>query len=228
MAEIKKTLTSNGNKINYYIRYGNQKNIILRVREGTIYVSAPYNSPDWEVEKLIYKNLSKIIKVQTNYEVRSKHDFYGTQPWIKLFDNTVNVTLIDQNVHAKQTSDGIMMKDYHDLELQLTKLYAFLANHYKNWFINRSSQWAIKMNVQFKNLSVRIMNLKWGVCYPVQQKIIFNTKLLHFRPEIIDYVIVHELAHLRHHNHSKDFWRFVEQYLPNYRELQSELNGAGL
>ncbi|WP_031542290.1 SprT family zinc-dependent metalloprotease [Mesoplasma photuris] len=228
MADIKKQLSLKGEMINYYVKYGNQKNIILRVREGKILVSAPINVNDWEIEQLIYKNISKITSVQNNYEVRQKYDLFGMNPWVKIFDNDVNIFIHDENIHSKKDIDGIHMKNYKDLNIQLDKMYNFLAKEYKNWFIYRSNQWASIMGVNFKNLTVKEMNLKWGVCYPSQEKIIFNTKLLHFRIEIIDYVIVHELAHLKFANHSKDFWWTVEKYLPNYRELQKELNSAGL
>ncbi|WP_026389295.1 SprT family zinc-dependent metalloprotease [[Acholeplasma] multilocale] len=228
MAEIKKSLSVNGNSVNYYIRYGKQKNIILRVREGEIHISAPEYAPDWEIERMIYKNISKITQVQNNYEVRSKYDLYGSQPWIKIFNKEVPLFIVDENIHTKQNEEGIFMKNYYDSKIQLDKIYTFLAKQYKNWFINRSSQYALMMGVEFRNMSVKVMNTKWGVCYPTQQKIIYNTKLLHFEPEIIDYVIIHELAHLRYHNHSKDFWRFVEQFLPNYREISKVLNSAGL
>lgn len=228
MPEIKKSLQVSGTKMTYFIRYGQQKNILLRVKEGQIHISAPEHVQDWEIETLIYKNYHKINKVQTNYEVQSKYDFFGTKTWFKLFDEQVEVVLVNDNIHAKMENNIIYMKNYYDNTEQLAKLYTFLAKQYKNWFNNRASQWALQMGVEYKNLSVKVMNMKWGVCYPTTSKIIFNTKLLHFKPDIIDYVIVHELSHLKHANHSKDFYQLVQKFLPKYSELSTILNKSGL
>ncbi|ATZ18465.1 zinc metalloprotease [Williamsoniiplasma somnilux] len=228
MSEIKKSIQVSGHKVNYFIRYGQQKNIILRVKEGKIYISAPVRASQWEIDELIYKNYHKINKVQNNYEVQSKYDFFASKPWIKIFDQQIEVILVEENIHTKMANNVIFMKNYYNNDEQIAKLYTFLAKQYKNWFNNRSSQWAQQMGLEYKNLSIKVMNMKWGVCYPTHSKIIFNTKLLHFKPEIIDYVIVHELSHLRFANHSRDFWYLVAQYLSNYKELSNVLDKSGI
>jgi len=50
-----------------------------------------------------------------------------------------------------------------------------------------------------------------------------NWKLVHYPPEIIDYVIIHELAHLTHHNHSHQFWSYVAHYDPDYKQHRNYL-----
>ena len=63
---------------------------------------------------------------------------------------------------------------------------------------------------------------RWGSCSP-KNSISFSVRLLQYPPEAIDYVVVHELAHIKEHNHSPRFWALVERTLPDYRERQKLL-----
>ncbi|WFQ91373.1 M48 family peptidase [Mycoplasma feriruminatoris] len=228
MSKEKHQLSYQGNTITYFIHYKNQKNTILRLIDNQIVVSAPFNTPIYLIEQFIYKHISKIVKVQNNYEFLRVYDFYTNKPWIKIFEKIVDIELVDQNIHPKKINNKIIIKNYYNNEIQLEKIYNFLAKEYKNWFINQTLMWAEKMNLSFENISVKVMKAKWGLCYSKKKNIIYNTKLLHFDPKIIDYVIVHELTHILYPNHSKDFWRYVATYLPNYQELQQILNSKGI
>lgn len=228
MPPIKNKLTVKGHILNYELRYRPQKRIILRIREGQIFISAPDGTPIWEIERALYRHYSKITSIQENYEIQAKYELRGTNPWIKIFDEQINLEFKEEMIRSKMVDKSIMMHNYWDYEEQLKKIYSFLSQFYKNWFYEEASEWASKMGVNFKNISLRIMNLKWGVCYPETGKLIFNPKLLHFETAIIDYVIVHELAHLKHPNHSSQFWREVEEFVPNYRELKKQLNQSGV
>ncbi len=65
----------------------------------------------------------------------------------------------------------------------------------------------------------------WGSCQRSGQ-VRLNWKLIVFEPAIIDYVVIHELAHLKHLDHSSRFWNFVEIYEPNYREVRKQLKAS--
>lgn len=75
---------------------------------------------------------------------------------------------------------------------------------------------------------VRIANQKrrWGSCSPTGV-LRFNWRLAMVADEVLDYVVVHELAHLRHMNHSKEFWDFVALFVPDHMELKRQLRTAG-
>lgn len=70
---------------------------------------------------------------------------------------------------------------------------------------------------------VRIRDIKyaWGSC-SANKNITINYKLICYSKEAIKYVILHELCHLKHMNHSKDFWNLVETYMTNYKEVKKE------
>lgn len=224
----KEKVSLNGQILIYYLEYREQKNIVLKIREGKIFITAPKYSFKWEIEQLIYRNISKIQIFQNNYEQQSKYDLFSSKPWIKIFDEFIYISLTSENIHTKMIQKTIYMHDYLNNDEQLKRIYLFLIREYKNWFINRSNKWSQKMNLDFKNLSLKVMKTKWGACYPTTKKLLFNPKLLHFSPEIIDYVIVHELSHLEHPNHSRQFWNNIKKYLPNYSDIKSILDASGI
>ena len=66
------------------------------------------------------------------------------------------------------------------------------------------------------------MKTRWGVCNK-NNSITLNSDLIKYGYEQIDYVIIHELSHFIHFNHSKDFWNLVNKYCKNYKEIRKSL-----
>ena len=79
-------------------------------------------------------------------------------------------------------------------------------------------------NFAFNRVAVRRGKTRWGSCSP-KRNLNFNYKLLFLPPALRDYVITHELCHLRQMNHSKKFWALVGQTVPEYKHLRRELRG---
>lgn len=75
----------------------------------------------------------------------------------------------------------------------------------------------------YQALQIRNQQTRWGSCNHAKL-ITLNLKLLFFRPEVAQYVMVHELCHTVHADHSRRFWRLVEQCEPNYRQACADLN----
>ena len=70
------------------------------------------------------------------------------------------------------------------------------------------------------------MKGKWGVCNITNNIITLNLELIKYDVKYLEYVIYHELCHLKHANHSKDFWNLVEEYVPNYKSLKKEMKSV--
>ena len=68
------------------------------------------------------------------------------------------------------------------------------------------------------------MKTRWGVCNVKTKRVTLNLSLIKKEVKYLDYVIIHELSHLIHANHSKDFWNLVSLLEPNYKKLRKELN----
>jgi predicted metal-dependent hydrolase len=89
-------------------------------------------------------------------------------------------------------------------------------------FTEKADSFRKSMGLHYNSIFIRGQRTRWGSCSPAGN-LTLNWKLLMAPEEIIDYVIVHELSHLRHMNHSKKFWEMVEHYCPNWRKYRKWL-----
>lgn len=92
----------------------------------------------------------------------------------------------------------------------------------KNRIAGRVVHYAKIMGVTFGNITIRNQKTRWGSCSS-KGNLNFNYQLYYLPEELLDYVVVHELAHRRHMNHSAEFWREVERWYPGYREARIRL-----
>lgn len=93
-------------------------------------------------------------------------------------------------------------------------------------FLSRVQYYQQVMGLSSKGISIRNQKTRWGSCSS-KGNLNFNYKLYYMPSEILDYVVVHELAHLKHMNHSKEFWGFVEQFMPDYESRRRWLKEHG-
>ncbi len=89
-------------------------------------------------------------------------------------------------------------------------------------FVERLDHFAPRLGVTPPPLSLSSARTRWGSC-SLRTGIRLNWRLIHFAPPVIDYVVVHELAHLREMNHSARFWSIVAEQYPDYRSARAEL-----
>lgn len=92
-------------------------------------------------------------------------------------------------------------------------------------FTQRLQTFASKMGVTYANLTLSQARTQWGSC-TAQGNIRLNWRLIHFHPGLIDYVVVHELAHRVEMNHSPRFWALVEAQYPYYKQAREQLKIA--
>lgn len=91
----------------------------------------------------------------------------------------------------------------------------------------RLKKWCETTGLEPTDLKFRKLNKRWGSCTK-QNEVIINYDVVKLPYSLMDYVIVHELVHVKHKEHSKEFWRVVERYIPNYKELDEKIVGMKL
>jgi predicted metal-dependent hydrolase len=84
--------------------------------------------------------------------------------------------------------------------------------------------WSEKTGLEYNLLQFRKQTKRWGSCTP-RNNIVINTEAIKLPFSLIDYLIVHELCHVKHKDHSKDFWAEVAKYVRNCKELDDRMKG---
>ena len=200
------------NNIEYNIEIirKNNKNTYIRVKNNTIVVTTNYLTPTKMIEKLINNN-KEFINDALNKSNKKKEDTS-----FKLFGTTYDIIFGFPNTEISETK--IYTKDTKTLN-------KFLSEYVYNIYLERLGYWynTFEENIPSPNLKIRRMTSRWGVCNTKNKNITLNLELSKYPIQMLDYVIVHELSHLIHPNHSKLFWNVVYKYFPNYKEARKYL-----
>ena len=106
------------------------------------------------------------------------------------------------------------------------EINAAQLNRIKAKFAERTAYYAGLINVTYNGITVRNQKTRWGSCSSAGN-LNFNWKLVLMPPELLDYVVVHELAHRKEMNHSPRFWAIVEKELPDYCNRREKLKILG-
>ncbi|HBW61468.1 MAG TPA: metal-dependent hydrolase [Comamonas kerstersii] len=99
---------------------------------------------------------------------------------------------------------------------------AWWLRHARQLLTERLQHYAPAMGVQWRSLRLSNARTRWGSA-KADGSIMLNWRLLHYRLPVLDYVVIHELAHLRHMDHSPRFWAVVESVCPDYLQLRQAL-----
>ncbi|MCF6206856.1 MAG: M48 family metallopeptidase [Sulfurovum sp.] len=111
---------------------------------------------------------------------------------------------------------------HFDSEMCRKKIEAYYTKEAEKRIPHMVNQWANKMQLYPEAVRFRKTRRQWGSC-SAKNVLSFNTRLMKLPLEAIEYVVVHELAHIAHKHHQKAFWQRVESHLPDYRERQEIL-----
>ncbi len=170
------------------------------------------------------------ITVCKDAQVIVKTNFFTTQKKIEEFvTKKQNWILKHQNriLQAKRlTSTGVYILGKHHTNCtytqdELDSLYEQKAKELIPSFIALHSK---KMELFPNKIGFRKNKTRWGSCSG-RNNLSFNIYLAKTPVEFIEYVVVHELAHIKHKNHSKEFWQLVEKFMPDYKLRQNMIKG---
>jgi predicted metal-dependent hydrolase len=89
------------------------------------------------------------------------------------------------------------------------------------------SRWAAALEVSVATWTVRRMSSRWGSCNPATARVTLNLELAAEPPELLEYIVVHEMAHLREPGHGRRFQRLMDRHLPDWRQRRRTLNRQG-
>lgn len=207
------SINIDGNIYNYVVNYKNIKNIYLRVKsDKVIYVSANRFVSKKSVEDMILQNkefiYSSLKKIDNKNEENHKLKYLGNDLELIISDKTY---IDGKFVYAKDYDSA---KQY---------IYSLAYDVFENRLNSIKPQFDYLPNFKLK---VRRMKTRWGVCNKKSMTVTLNLELITKDVHLIDYVIVHELSHFKHMDHSKLFWEEVGMHYPYYKRARKELNSG--
>lgn len=163
--------------------------------------------------------------------VEKKKKFGETSNKIKIFGKTYHKKVnfqSKQSIKTKVVGDTLSINPTDDSAKKIkSEIDRFLKSTAEKYILPRTKQLAKKMKVKFGRISLRQQKTRWGSCSS-QGNLNFNWRLVHCPPKVIDYVIIHELAHRQHMDHSSSFWNLVKTYDPEYLKNRGWLKRNGL
>jgi len=189
----------------------NNKNTYVRVKNGRIVVTTNYLTGKNSIIKLIMDNKSSIIlMIDKDSKKMDKFDnFYYFGKKYDVIYGFSEIEFTDDKIYVfdKKALDKYINKE-------IVKIYQDRLNYWYNVFEEK---------IPIPNLKIRKMTSRWGVCNIRNHNVTLNYQLSKYDICCLDYVIVHELSHFIHPNHSKDFWNLVSKYYPQYKECRKML-----
>ena len=202
------TITIKDKIFNVFITRKNNKNMYLRVKKDGIYITCNYFVTNNMIKSFIEKNEDDIIRMNDTVQRKEKknEEFY-------YLGNNYDVIVLNTVSKIEFVRNQVFVKNK-------TYLNTFLKNECERVFNERVKICynLFEEDIPYPKVMIGKMKRKWGYCNKRQELIKLNSELIKYSIDEIDYVIIHELCHFLEFNHSKNFWKYVKKYKPNYKE----------
>ena len=232
---IKRSIIIENREICYQLERKHVKNLNLRIRkDGSVFVSANEMVPCEEIDLFVQSKASYILKTIDHFNEMAQ---YKPQPKQYVSGETFYIQgrgLRLQVSQAKKdmiSSDGVYIslevKDINDVDKKRRIVTRFLDQECKTVFrevMEDLYPLVKKYGIEKPTLRVRDMETRWGSCLMKKGIITLNRHLLEAPRNCIEYVVMHELCHLMHPNHSKQFYAFLSMLMPDWKERKQFLD----
>lgn len=202
--------------------------------DGEVRVSVPWHVPEAEAVAFVRGRLDW-VRARIDAMRRAPRPApcrYETGDDVEVFGETVRLRVVEAEGRASPRLDGgELVLPVHPGATEAERRVVFAV-----WLRARLAEklsalvarWTAAMGEAPVHWDIRRMKSRWGSCTARSRSLRFNLHLARVPERCIEYVVVHELAHLQVQNHSAAFWAHVERFLPDWRALRRELNRTSL
>jgi predicted metal-dependent hydrolase len=214
-----------GIEIDYTLkRSARRRSITLTVDENGLRVSAPSRASQSRVDALLIRHATWIARKLAEWNARRRPPFVW-QLGSSVMTLGAPLILTSDGSIGETTRDGdrlCVVAGATDPAMLKHQVTAWLRATAQSWFEQRAAHFATVLAVRMPKILLSNARTRWGSCHP-DGRVYLSWRLIQTPPAMIDYVVVHELAHLHEANHSSRFWRRVESVLPDYKERRQAL-----
>lgn len=197
-------------------------------RDGHLVVRAPAAASGEALRKYAHQKrgwvYEKLAKRELLVGTPPKREFVAGEGFPYL-GRTYRLLLVDEQDVPLKLREGRFRMRRGDASRGREVLVAWYTEHATAWLAGRVAGWSERIGVGDQALRVRDLGYRWGSCGA--SGLNFHWATITLPPAVVDYVIVHELAHLEHPDHGERFWGAVERALPNARATKAWLAERG-
>ncbi len=173
----------------------------------------------------IKKNINKVSEIKEKYSI-----FFDDTKFRTKYHALEILPEKRATIYSKMTNDKILIKYPGNLNIKEQKyqiiirdmIIKTLRSEAKKYIPPRVAYWANKYNLKYNKIYFKNAKTRWGSCSSLNN-LNFNIHLMRLTDELIDYVILHELVHTIEMNHSKNFWKLLDKYTGNARQLEKKM-----
>jgi len=203
--------------IHFEVQFSKRSKINLDVSsEGYLTLKVPTKTTEDEIITYMHSKEKLLLNLQ---EQLNNRKYISNQ---KSYDKEELFLYLGKGYPLHELLDEIPETE-DEIQQQLKKLYTKKTKQYVK---KRITHFEKMIGVKSKSITVVDSPRTWGTCSS-NKELTFNYKLSMAAPQVIDYVIIHELCHIHHMNHDRSFWRKVGMYDPNYKQHQAYLEKFG-
>lgn len=217
--------------------FKNAKTIKMYFSGTTLNITKPKYISNKVISKMIDENKENIynqyMKIMSTENDIIKHWITGEQilykgEYYKILREEIIGNTIELEINEKEKIFNIKVsQNIKDEELIKYNIDKMIKNLFKNntgcILQERLPYWSKITKLPYKTFNVRDAKTKYGSCKPDTKQLYFSSRLIMLPEDKIDAIIVHELCHIVHRNHSQNFYDLVKQYIPNYKEIDKWL-----
>ena len=209
--------------ITYSVNKTNTRELYISVQDGEVSVVAPWYTTKEKIQEAILQKRNWIIKKLEEYKEENE---ISLRP-IQILGIVYNLKISYKNIKVIQCNlEGSIVKvdlpkKYKKIDndsmtdILIDKLYLKIAEKEIDNIMDKT-----RLLVGFapEDYSFAEMNVTIAKCTE-DNKLLINPRIIRYKREIIEYIILHEFCHLKYKNHTKSFYNLIEKYMPNYKEF---------
>ena len=216
-----------GDQLHYQLERRQRRTVGLKITENGLVIHAPKRISQSHLESIIVLKADWIRKkLETLIENKMPEMQWRHGETLLFMGNTVTLA-VEHGIRSKavEYEPGVLqlaMPNHHDQNLIARKVIQWYKKQALVDFTRRLEIFSSKLGVSFSSFNLSNAGSRWGSCNS-RKEIRLNWRLLQAPPHIINYVVCHELAHLKEMNHSAKFWATVASNYPDYKLAEKEL-----
>ena len=230
-------LKYNNEIIQIHIKRSKRKTMSMSVnKDGSVTVKAPLRYPsdsevlrfteqkiDWILKQRVRQQEREDMKLVRRFETDYSFPYLGEECLVEMQSaKKTNIAYEDGKIVIKTPFCEFLKNNYEADENK--KAIEKLQSDLKKWYKNQAYAYVSKRVEHYQNIigvtvtdvSIKSRKRQWGSC-DSNGCLTFSWRLVMARPEAIDYVVIHELCHRKHMDHSRDFWNLVQKYMPDFK-----------